>query len=151
MLLAGFETTVNLIGNTVLALLDRPDQWQALVEDPALAAAAVEETLRWDPPVQRTVRTPLADLELAGVAVPQGSMVVLYLAGANRDPDAYDDPNRFDLTRTGGRSIWPARPASTTALELRWRDSRRPWPCSGSSSASRSSSAQAGCAAATAP
>jgi cytochrome P450 len=102
LLLAGFETTVNLIGNTVLALLDRPDQWQALVEDPALAAAAVEETLRWDPPVQRTVRTPLADLELAGVAVPQGSMVVLYLAGANRDPDAYDDPNRFDLTRTGG-------------------------------------------------
>lgn len=52
--------------------------------------------------MQRTVRTPLADLELAGVAVPQGSMVVLYLAGANRDPDAYDDPNRFDLTRTGG-------------------------------------------------
>ena len=102
LLLAGFETTVNLIGNTVLALLDRPDQWQAVVEDPALAAAAVEETLRWDPPVQRTVRTPLADLELAGVAVPQGSMVVLYLAGANRDPDAYDDPDRFDLTRTGG-------------------------------------------------
>ena len=64
MLLAGFETTVNLIGNTVLALLDRPDQWQAVVKDPDLAAAAVEETLRWDPPVQRTVRTPLADLEL---------------------------------------------------------------------------------------
>ena len=102
LLLAGFETTVNLIGNTVLALLDRPDQWQAVVEDPSLAAAAVEETLRWDPPVQRTVRTPLADLELAGVAVPKGSMVVLYLAGANRDPDAYDDPDRFDLTRTGG-------------------------------------------------
>ena len=72
LLLAGFETTVNLIGNTVLALLDRPDQWRAVVEDPSLAAAAVEETLRWDPPVQRTVRTPLADLELAGVAVPQG-------------------------------------------------------------------------------
>ena len=53
LLLAGFETTVNLIGNTVLALLDRPDQWRAVVEDPALAAAAVEETLRWDPPVQR--------------------------------------------------------------------------------------------------
>ena len=102
LLLAGFETTVNLIGNTVLALLDRPDQWRAVVEDPSLAAAAVEETLRWDPPVQRTVRTPLADLELAGVAVPKGSMVVLYLAGANRDPDAYDDPDRFDLTRQGG-------------------------------------------------
>ena len=59
LLLAGFETTVNLIGNTVLALLERPDQWRAVVEDPSLAAAAVEETLRWDPPVQRTVRTPI--------------------------------------------------------------------------------------------
>jgi cytochrome P450 len=102
LLLAGFETTVNLIGNTVLALLDRPEQWQAVVDDPSLAAAAVEETLRWDPPVQRTIRAPIADVELAGVAVPKGSIVVLYLAGANRDPDAYDDPNRFDITRTGG-------------------------------------------------
>ena len=102
LLLAGFETTVNLIGNTVLALLDRPDQWRAVVEDPALAAAAVEETLRWDPPVQRTLRAPTTDVELAGTTVPKGAMVVLYLAGANRDPDAYDDPDRFDLTRTGG-------------------------------------------------
>ena len=102
LLLAGFETTVNLIGNTVLALLDRPDQWRAVAEEPALAAAAVEETLRWDPPVQRTIRTPTEDLELAGVAVPKGSMVVVYLAGANRDPSAYADPERFDITRTGG-------------------------------------------------
>jgi cytochrome P450 len=102
LLLAGFETTVNLIGNTVLALLDRPDQWRALVEDPSLAPSAVEETLRWDPPVQRTIRAPMTDIELAGVMVPSGSMVVLYLAGANRDPEAYADPNRFDLTRTGG-------------------------------------------------
>ena len=102
LLLAGFETTVNLIGNTVLALLDRPDQWQAVVEDPSLAAAAVEETLRWDPPVQRTLRSPTTDVELAGVPVPRGAVVILYLAGANRDPDAFDDPDRFDLTRTGG-------------------------------------------------
>ena len=102
LLLAGFETTVNLIGNAVLALLDRPDQWHAVAQDPALAGAAIEETLRWDPPVQRTVRAPMADLELAGVDVPQGSMVVLYLAGANRDPAAYDDPDRFDLFRTDG-------------------------------------------------
>ena len=102
LLLAGFETTVNLIGNTVLALLDQPDQWRAVVEDPSLAASAVEETLRWDPPVQRTLRAPTTDVELAGAMVPKGSMVVLYLAGANRDPDAYDDPDRFDLTRNGG-------------------------------------------------
>ncbi|WP_375431837.1 cytochrome P450 [uncultured Friedmanniella sp.] len=107
LLLAGFETTVNLIGNTVLALLDRPDQWQAVVEDPSLAAAAVEETLRWDAPVQRTFRAPTTDVELAGVAVPKGAMVMLFLAGANRDPAAFDDPDTFDLTRfdsarTGG-------------------------------------------------
>src|SRR5688500_13066086 len=70
LLLAGFETTVNLNGNTVLALLDRPDQWWAVVEDPSLAASAVEETLRWDPPVQRTFRAPTADMEM----VPKGSM-----------------------------------------------------------------------------
>ena len=102
LLLAGFETTVNLIGNTVLALLDRPDQWRAVVEDPSLAAAAVEETLRWDAPVQRTFRAPTGDVELAGVTVPRGSMVMLLLAGANRDPEAFDDPDRFDLHRTGG-------------------------------------------------
>jgi cytochrome P450 len=102
LLVAGFETTVNLIGNTVLALLDRPDQWQAVVDDPSLAAAAVEETLRWDAPVQRTLRSPTTDLELAGVLVPRGSAVILLLAGANRDPEAFDEPDRFDLQRTGG-------------------------------------------------
>ncbi len=99
LLLAGFETTVNLIGNTVLALLDRPDQWRAVVEDPGLAAAAVEETLRWDAPVQRTLRAATTDVELAGVEVPAGSMIILYLAGANRDPAAFDDPDHFDLFR----------------------------------------------------
>lgn len=99
LLLAGFETTVNLIGSTVLALLDRPDQWQAVVEDPGLVAAAVEETLRWDAPVQRTVRAATTDLELAGVEVPSGSVLVLYLAGANRDPAAFADPDRYDLFR----------------------------------------------------
>ena len=102
LLLAGFETTVNLIGNTVLALLDRPDQWRAVVDDPSLAAAAVEETLRWDAPVQRTFRAPKTDVELAGVTVPQGTMVMLFLAGANRDPAAFSEPDRFDIFRTGG-------------------------------------------------
>jgi cytochrome P450 len=62
----------------------------------------VEETLRWDAPVQRTFRAPTEDVELAGVTVPRGSMVMLLLAGANRDPEAFDDPDRFDLHRTGG-------------------------------------------------
>ncbi|SEQ17834.1 cytochrome P450 [Microlunatus flavus] len=102
LLLAGFETTVNLVGNTVLALLDHPDQWRAVADDPGLAAAAVEETLRWDPPVQRTLRVASVDVELAGTTVPGGSKVLLYLAGAGRDPAAFDDPDRFDLTRVGG-------------------------------------------------
>ena len=103
LLVAGFETTVNLIGNTVLALLAHPDQWQEVVDDPSLAAAAVEETLRWDPPVQRTFRAPHEDLELAGVPLARGSMVMLFLAGANRDPDVIDEPARFDLHRYDGR------------------------------------------------
>ena len=101
LLLAGFETTVNLIGNTVLALLEHPDQWRAVVDEPGLAAAAVEETLRWDPPVQRTARVPSVDVDLSGTVVPAGTMVVLYLAGANRDPAVFDDPDRFDLFRPG--------------------------------------------------
>ena len=67
LLIAGFETTVNLISNAVLALLGHPEQWQALCADPAgLAPRAVEETLRWDPPVQLTGRFALEPVELAG-------------------------------------------------------------------------------------
>lgn len=102
LLLAGFETTVNLIGNTVIALLDHPEQWEAVADDPDLADAAVEETLRWDPPVQRTLRVAYEDVELAGVRIPAGSMLLLYLAGANRDPAAFDDPERFDINRARG-------------------------------------------------
>jgi hypothetical protein len=101
LLIAGFETTVNLIGNTVLALLEHPDQWHAVVSDPSLAGAAVEETLRYDPPVQRTLRVLTEDAELAGQPLRRGQGVLLLLAGANRDPEAFPDPHRFDLSRTG--------------------------------------------------
>ena len=66
LLIAGFETTVNLIGNAVSALLVHTDQWALLRDDPGLAAGAVTETLRWDPPVQRTVRISFDDTEIAG-------------------------------------------------------------------------------------
>jgi P450-derived glycosyltransferase activator len=103
LLVAGFETTVNLVGNAVNALLDHPDQWAALCADPAgLAAAAVEETLRWDPPVQRTARCALEDLELDGRAVRRGQYVVTLLAAANRDPEVYSEPDKFDIHRTPG-------------------------------------------------
>jgi cytochrome P450 len=99
LLIAGFETTVNLIGNTVLALLEHPDQWRLLTADPSLAAAAVDETLRYDAPVQRTVRVAKSEVTLASTPVVPGEVVVLLIGGANRDPAAFPDPDRFDLTR----------------------------------------------------
>ncbi|MFI5708184.1 cytochrome P450 [Kribbella sp. NPDC051620] len=100
LLVAGFETTVNLIGNAVNALLDHPDQWEALCADPAtMAPKAVEETLRYDPPVQRTGRFALQPLELAGKPVQQGQFVVTLIGAANRDPEAFPDPDRFDIAR----------------------------------------------------
>lgn len=103
LLVAGFETTVNLVGNAVNALLEHPAQWDALCADPAgLAAAAVEETLRWDPPVQRTARCALEDLELDGHPVHRGQFVVTLLAAANRDPAVYPDADKFDIHRRSG-------------------------------------------------
>jgi cytochrome P450 len=100
LLVAGFETTVNLIGNGVLALLDHPDQWNALCADPeAMAPKVVEETLRFDPPVQRTGRFALEALELDGKPVRKDQFVVTLLGGANRDPETYDRPNVFDINR----------------------------------------------------
>jgi cytochrome P450 len=97
---AGFETTVNLIGNAVNALVDRPAQWRALCADPeGLAPAAVEETLRFDPPVQRTGRFALEPLELGGEQVRRRQYVVTLIGAANRDPDVYPDPDQFDLYR----------------------------------------------------
>lgn len=102
LLIAGFETTVNLIGNATVALAQHPDQWSLLGADPAAAPAAVEETLRWDPSVQATMRVPHEPVELAGRALIPGTKVMLMLAAANRDPSAYPDPDRFDITRAAG-------------------------------------------------
>jgi cytochrome P450 len=99
LLIAGFETTVNLIGNTVHALLRRPELWQRVADDPTLVDAAVEETLRFDSPVQRTARVALADIELGGQLVSQGQMVVVLIGGAGRDPETVDRPDVFDLDR----------------------------------------------------
>jgi cytochrome P450 len=100
LLIAGFETTVNLVGNGVLALLDHPQQWHDLCADPAaLAPKIVEETLRFDPPVQRTSRYALEDLELNGTPVRKGQEVTTLLGAANRDPQAYERPDVFDIHR----------------------------------------------------
>jgi P450-derived glycosyltransferase activator len=103
LLVAGFETTVNLISNAVLALLGHPEQWQALCADPeGLAPRVVEETLRWDPPVQRTDRVALQSLELEGKAVRKGQRVDILIGAANRDPEVYERPDTFDIMREAG-------------------------------------------------
>lgn len=99
LLVAGFETTVNLLGNGTLALLEHPEQWDRLREDPDLAEAAVEETLRWDPPVQATVRIPHEPVEIAGRTLPRNSLVLILLAAAGRDPATHSAPERFDIMR----------------------------------------------------
>ncbi|MCE3031876.1 MULTISPECIES: cytochrome P450 [Streptomyces] len=96
---AGFETTANLIGHCVSLLLRLPEQLDRLRAEPQLWPNAVEEALRYEPPVFITARQALTDLELEGVQLPQGSMVMLSLAGANRDPAVFTDPQRFDVAR----------------------------------------------------
>lgn len=105
LLIAGHETTVNLIGNAVLAMLRSPGQWAALGADADRAPAIVEETLRYDPPVQLAGRIALADMVIGGVEVPAGDVMMLLLAGANRDPAEYDRPDVFDPDRKNLRHL----------------------------------------------
>jgi cytochrome P450 len=100
---AGFETTVNLLGNAVVLLDAHRDQRAALLAHPAGWPNAVEEVLRFDSPVQITGRTVRADTELAGVPLRPGSRVTLLLGAANRDPDVFAEPGRFDITRGNAR------------------------------------------------
>jgi cytochrome P450 len=99
LLVAGHETTVSLISNAVLALLRHPGQLAALQADPALAAGAVEETLRYDAPVQLTGRVARGGMQAGRQTVADGTTLVLLLAAAGRDPAAFADPDRFDIRR----------------------------------------------------
>jgi hypothetical protein len=98
-LAAGFETTVNLLGNGIRMLLDAPKHLHTLSQRPQLWPNAVEEILRLESPVQLTARLALNDTEVAGVSVNRGELVVVYVAAANRDPAVFADPNRFDIER----------------------------------------------------
>jgi hypothetical protein len=102
-LAAGFETTVNLIANGSRLLFDHPDQRERLAADPALWPTAVDEVLRVESPVSRTARRARRDTEMAGREIPAGSLVVTVLAGANRDPEVFTDPARFDVGRENAR------------------------------------------------
>ncbi|MFI9508236.1 cytochrome P450 [Nocardia sp. NPDC052566] len=99
LLVAGHETTVNLIANAMLALLRNPGQFDALREDPELATGIVEETLRFDPPVQMVPRIAAADLRIGDADIHRGDVVMMFYAAAHRDPAVFTDPDRFDPTR----------------------------------------------------
>lgn len=100
---AGFETTVNLIGNGIVLLLQHPEQLAQLHDNPDLWPNAIEEILRIASPVQMTARTPGCDVEIAGAHIAAGEMVALFLGGANRDPQVFTDPATFDITRPNAR------------------------------------------------
>jgi cytochrome P450 len=102
---AGHETTVNLIGNGLLALHRNPDQLDLLKRDPSLMPNAVEEFLRYDSSVQLTGRTALEDLELGGVRFARGDSVMCLLGAANRDPAMFPEPDRLDITRPNIRPL----------------------------------------------
>lgn len=103
LLFAGFETTVNLIGNGVMALVQHPDQLDLVRADRALVPGAVEEMLRWDAPVQTVSRIPTETLEVDGAVLQAGTLVTLMLGGANRDPAVFEDPDGFDVRRPNAR------------------------------------------------
>ena len=99
LLLAGHETTTNLIGNGLLALLRHPDAWDHLRGHPERVDHAVEELLRYDSPVQATVRIPVEDVAIGGHEIGKGAMVICGIGAANRDPDVHPEPDRLDLER----------------------------------------------------
>lgn len=105
-LAAGFETTVNLLGNGIRMLLDAPQHLDTLRRRPELWPNAVEEILRLESPVQLTARIALNDIEIAGRRLQRGDLVLVYLAAANRDPAVFPDPHRFDIEReNAGRHL----------------------------------------------
>ncbi|MFI9848415.1 cytochrome P450 [Nonomuraea sp. NPDC051941] len=105
LLIAGHETTVNLITNGVLTLLRHPDQLDRLRRDPGLLPGAVEELLRYEPPVHMRERILLADVDVAGSTIPENTTLVLVLASGNRDPKRFSEPDRFDPARPDNQHL----------------------------------------------
>ncbi len=96
---AGAETTYRSSSNLLFGLLSNPEQLDALRSDPALYPQAIEEGIRWEPPLLLIMRTATAEVDVCGVAVPSGAMVVVSLGAANHDETRWDDPERFDIFR----------------------------------------------------
>jgi len=99
LLVAGHETTTSLIGSAVLGLIKHPDQFARLRAEPELMAGAVEEFLRYDPPVQLTARVALTEASIGAQSVPAGAAALMLVGAANRDPSLCADPERLDITR----------------------------------------------------
>lgn len=105
LMIAGHETTTNLIGNGMLALLRNPDQKEALTRNPDLIVSAVEELLRYDTPVQKMGRIALADIDIAGKQIKKGELLALSFAAANRDPEQFTEPVELNLARKPNRHV----------------------------------------------
>jgi cytochrome P450 len=105
LLVAGNETTTNLIGNAVVEFMDHPEQLERVLADPALLPSAIEEVLRYSSPVQATVRRATRDVEIGGKTVAKGQVSLVWLASANRDPATFADPDTFDVSRTPNRHL----------------------------------------------
>jgi len=104
-MVGGLETTTNLIGNGVLTLLRHPEQMKRMREDPSLVVSAVEEMLRYESPSQHTGRLAPDDVEMGGRLIRKGQAVMAVMAAANRDPERFPDPDRFDVARTDNRHL----------------------------------------------
>ena len=121
LLVAGHETTVNLIANAILAMLRHPSQWTELGHHAARVSTVVEETLRYDPPVQLMGRIAADDMTIGDATVAKGDVMMLLLAAAQRDPEAFDRPDEFDpgprvdpaLGLRQGPALLPGRSAGT--------------------------------------
>jgi len=105
LLFAGHETTRNLLGNGMLALLQHPAQWQALQDTPTLLPSALKELLRFDSPVQYTGRRLKVDVEMHGQLMKKGDLVIPLIGAANRDPARFTDPDRLDIERNQGAHL----------------------------------------------
>ena len=126
LLVAGLETFHRAIGNLLFALLTHPEQLAAVRADPSLRSSAIEEALRWESPVTLTVRNATTDSKIATTDVPEGSLLFVLLASANRDERRYAEPDRFDVFRDSkphltfgrGRHVCPGAGLSRTALAI---------------------------------
>ncbi|MCL6645570.1 MAG: cytochrome P450, partial [Dehalococcoidia bacterium] len=105
LLVAGNETTTNLISNAMLSFMEHRDELAKVEANPALIPSALEEVLRFNSPVQATARRPTRDVELGGRTIPAGMVTLVWLAAANRDPAQFPEPLRFDVTRSPNRHL----------------------------------------------